>query len=691
MPSTVTVAGRTSGIPGTYAQFRNGSSQSVNTPTGNVLVVGEFPVLKPGEVTWCRTPAEIRAIDPADQQYARIAQTCFAALAGGSAGTPNRIGLVSAKPCTQAGTTLNDNASPQMPTVRLTSALWGERGNSITVQLTSESATTNRMAATIRAAGAGMPVEYITGIGSGILGAFRCTCSAIDTADGDTAVLTIDPSTGIVWNWLRECKGANGVAETFSVNALRVSGQITAILKQVVTAGNPLTVTVTGLDLNGDAATGTAVFTDADRVNDTAVVEADGDAVTWSQIQTITWATATSPYTAPPVLTATAFSFSSTQEPALTLVDVAAQVNEFSAFGWTVSNVAPTATQYALAVLDNNGAAGQNTRSAAVNVFANTEAFIRTINNKSGYVSATRVSGSSNKPPYPCGSAANTTLRVQLAGGTQSSATSGDYDDVLEQMLHENVQIVVGFTPVDSGIVANVQASLDAHCRAAPVTAGSGERQWFMGRHEETFDACKADVATANSQYGSLVFNKTRWVSPLGTIETVDERYFALRMGAGKAGLGIGVPLTYQRLPILGTEQPWTIGKDDEEVIAAGILAPTRDQIGYKVLRGLTTYLQGSDDVYCEQSAVESWLFSTFDVRTQINRFIGQAAVGSLNAAVLKGLVEGWLADQQAAGEITSWDSVVITQVGSRFNVAYNVVPVFPFNFAVITVTLLSA
>ena len=690
MPSTVTVAGKTSGIPGAYAEFRNGSSQPVNTPTGNLLIVGEFPVLEPGEVAWCTTAGEIRSIDPADQTFARIAQTCYAALAGTS-GSPNRVGLVNAKPCTQAGATLLDNASPQAATVRLSSKLWGRRGNSITVQLTSESATTRRLAATIKAAGANMAVEQFTGIGSGVLSSFRCTCPALVSGDGDTAVLSIDPSAGLDWAWLRECKGANGVAETLTTNALKVNGQITAILKQVVTAGNPLTVTVTGTDADGEAATGTAVFTDADSVDATEVISSGGNPVEWSQIQTITWATATSPYTAPPFLTADAFSFSALTAPALTLVDVANQVNEFSAFGWAVTSVAPGASQYALSVLDNNGASGQNTLTAAVTVFANTEAFIRTVNSKSQYVSAARAPGSSNKPPYPCGSATDTTLRVQLAGGTESSATSGDYDDVLEEMLSENVQIVVGFVDPNSGIVANVQASLDAHCKEAPVTPGSGERQWFMGRTGSTLQDCADIVATSNSPYGSLAFTKTIWVSPLGAIETVDERYFALRMGAGKAGLGIGVPLTNKRLPILGTEQPWTIGKDDEAVIAAGILAPTRDQTGFKVLRGLTTWLSNPDDVYCEQSAVESWLFSAFDIRTQINVFVGDPAVGSLNAAVLKGLIEGWLQNQQASFQITRWDSVVITQIGSRFNVSYNVVPVFPFNFAVITVNILSA
>ena len=698
MPSSTNEPGLQTNIPGVYARVLAGEGAPVTTPTGNVLIVGSFPSLEKGVATWSRTPGEITALDPSDVTLARIAQTAFRPLTGPQVGVPTRVGLVNVQPTTQASLHLKDASG--VDTVLLRSKLWGRRGNGAVVKLVASG--DKRLAMTVNVAGKNSPAQTISNIGSGVLGAFRCTSAELLIAT-DTCRLALDPVGNFTWDWARVCTTTAGVTETFLPNVIKVAPSTLTARARLTLASDTLTVTVTGLDDTGMAITGAAVIVPGDGTAAQPIKAGGGSGatITWSRVDSITWSTTMSGYTTKPEVAGTAFSFDCTQtSPRLTLVDVAAEVNQFNAQGFYVNTLNPGAINYALSEMDKivTGAGSETLAVAApgLSVYANLVAFTRAVNAQSDYLTAqVCVNSPPYNPPYPFNSAADTTYLGSLVGGTETTANSGDYQDVLEDMLQEQVNFVVSFCdPADDALAQAVAALLDTHCKMAPATANSNERQFSVGLRPTayTLDACKTAVSLLNTQYSvGTFFQKIRVVGPVGVAEVQDERYGALRMAAGKAALGIGQPLTYQRMGVLGTEQPWTIGKDDSDVISAGITALTKDAVGYKVLRGITAYLSGEQDFYCESSAVESWLYSVLDVRTQLSQYVGQPAIGLLNAQVVKGLVQNYLGNQKDRGFITDWRDVVVTQVGSKYKVSYALVPVFPFNFAIITATLYTA
>jgi hypothetical protein len=697
MPSSTNEPGLQTNIPGVYARVLAGEGAPVTTPTGNVLIVGSFPSLEKGVATWSRTPGEITALDPSDVTLARIAQTAFRPLTGPQVGVPTRVGLTNVQPTTQASLHLKDSAAAN--TVLLKSKLWGKRGNGVVVKLVASG--DKRLAMTVNVAGKNSPAQTISNIGSGVLGAFRCTSAELLIAT-DTCRLALNPAANLTWDWTRVCTTTAGVTETFLPNVIKVAPSTLTARALLTLVSDTLTVTVTGLDDTGTAATGLAIILPADTTVAKPIKAGGGSGatITWSRVDSITWSTTMSGYVTKPEVAGTAFSFDCTQtSPRLTLVDVAAEVNQFNDQGFYVNTLSPGAINYALSEMDKivTGASSETLDATApgLSVYANRVAFIRAVNAQSDYLTAEEEASPSYNPPYPFNSVADTTYRGSLAGGTETAADSGDYQEVLEDMLQEQVNFVVSFCdPADDALAQAVAALLDTHCKMAPVTANSTERQFAVGLRPTTYtlDGCKEAVSLLNTQYSvGTFFQKIRVVGPVGVAEVQDERYGALRMAAGKAALGIGQPLTYQRMGVLGTEQPWTIGKDDSDVISAGITALTKDAIGYKVLRGITAYLSGDQDFYCESSAVESWLYSVFDVRTQLSQYVGQPAIGLLNAQVVKGLVQNYLGNQKDRGFITDWRDVVVTQVGSKYKVSYALVPVFPFNFAIITATLYTA
>ena len=171
---------------------------------------------------------------------------------------------------------------------------------------------------------------------------------------------------------------------------------------------------------------------------------------------------------------------------------------------------------------------------------------------------------------------------------------------------------------------------------------------------------------------------------PRGRIAALDARYTALILAAMQAGSDVGEPLTRKRPAILSTAQVWDTHADIEQALRAGLCVISRDQIGPRVERSLTSWLEDNNPVYTEISAYESVLFSVRDLRTALADQIGRPTKAS-QMSLIESRVNARLAAQVRDGRIKAYQGVTLEDLGDQVAISYQVAPVEPLNFIAIT------
>jgi len=155
-------------------------------------------------------------------------------------------------------------------------------------------------------------------------------------------------------------------------------------------------------------------------------------------------------------------------------------------------------------------------------------------------------------------------------------------------------------------------------------------------------------------------------------------------MGGMQAGTAVATPLTWKRPNVFELRQAWDPNRDANEAIQKGICNLSTDNLGIRVERSVTSYMEDDNPIYSEVSSNESINTSIRDLRAALKIRIGDAVYGN-TAAKLKSVVEARLNNQVRDGIIKAWQNATLVDGGDSISVTYEVAAVEPLNFIILT------
>jgi hypothetical protein len=323
--------------------------------------------------------------------------------------------------------------------------------------------------------------------------------------------------------------------------------------------------------------------------------------------------------------------------------------------------------------------------SATVNIFADLFDFISVLNTSSQFIGATRATGASLPP-------ANTAAPVYLTGGVEGTPTITQWQEAFTLLKKRRVNTIVPLTED-----AAIHALLASHLveRAGKLRS---EANGYVGL---------GTVAGAGDTKSNIITRiqnlSTRHISAIAEepqrfdIDTGEPTFYpphfygAIQAGM-QAGSPVGEPLTHKKPSVTDrrNDSSWDVSEDQEELVDAGLWMTERvDGVGIRNIRSITTHLADDNVVFTEMSANESANISIFELRRQLELFIGKRGLGG-TVATIKGKVFDELERQIVDEIIVAFRSVTVEQIGDTFPVSAEIAPVLPINFIPITVHLVA-
>lgn len=339
-----------------------------------------------------------------------------------------------------------------------------------------------------------------------------------------------------------------------------------------------------------------------------------------------------------------------------------------------------TLTQLATAGLtlsDMDYLASININEVTANFTADLVTAINWLNDNSAIVTATRASGGTGQllvlasPKY-------------LSGGADVAATNNDFRDALALLEDQELDYITLLS--DSAVV---HAFGDAHAVKMATASGRSERMIYSGvAVNATKTSVKQAAAALNSRHFNLLYQEHRGIDVDGELKWF-KPYFtaAMQMGA-QASARRGVPLTLKRPNLIDVRQHSTFNpkRDAAELIDAGVsnIVP-HPTAGFVWQRTMTTYLKKTINAFQESSANDSLNASVKDLRGFLEvEIVGEPDV-DISPAAIKRFAEAQLERQLAAKLIAAYRAVTVNTLGTQVEVSYEVAPVVPRNFVVLT------
>ena len=644
MPSSISFNGVRTFRPGVYAVIDASALGQQGISTGNVAVIGDFPLLEQNEP---RVFSSARAMSDyflGDLNMQLLAKIAFSPSGdervGGGA---SQLFVVNAAAATQAERTFYDEDSN--PSITCKAKLFGTEGNKVFMAI-GENA--NGTSLDIGVAYNGL-LERYEAVESGSV--FRAKYTGAGSA-------TLSVST-------TEAK----LTETFSSPSVNPHEQSDTVVSFALPAprqvrvesalvGGNRDVTIVGRDASGDLVTEVVVLVAADtpvlsnaffsEVTQISIEQSANSGLVTFSVDNLTLNTA---------------DFSSASH----LADALNGVGTFE-----IEKVAPDLGNIPADELDTKVA---TLNQVGVDFKADLHAVMKALE-ASAIIIPTRPDGQivGLKPPTASAGAV-------LHSGTQSAANTAGYTAAMEKLLAEDVQIVV---PMSSDIA--VQKELVTHCKAAQLHGR--ERCGYAGSPAKmSIDQIfEQHTRLLNSRHVAFVGQSIKYVMPNGTSKTLDPIFFALMVACMQAGTPAATPLTRKRPDILGVEQhtDWNIVVKANDVIQKGILALSVDNLGLFIERSVTTYMTDDNPIFSEVSANESVNTSVRTLRARLEGQIGNPAVAGTRAKI-ESTVRINLAKQVKDDIIKAFQNVLVEDKGDRFDIAYEVAAIEPLNFIKIT------
>lgn len=671
MPNSVVVNGQRRFQPGVYAKIDASALGGQAPSAGNVILVGDFPFLeqyKPQNFTSARA---LQNLVPEAREVLDIAKCLFAPSTQQGIGGANLVGICNAQPCTQAFATL-ENGAGNVDELTVLAKAWGLLGNR--TKLTLLALSTSSVRWTIER---GTKRERYD-IPSPVLAQVQ-----YDGSDWTDVKLSIAAALWGVANF-KTCTflaGFGSQSQTFTIVEGLMANR--AIAVSLVNGGSGVslanvTVTFNGLDHLGVAATETLTAA----AGGTTWAPSNTTTKLWSRLDSIVIATADATYNGS--VNVLGYSFYMNPADFDNVGQMLAQINAASAQGYHATTVTPGASAIPSRIL--NGKAGGADRvpplttiktPASVDVTSTVWAVQQAL--AGSQLVSLNVPAASDGALYPYGEAVDTELVVYLVGGSESSSDADDYAEALRVTEARDYQILVGWkTDVDS-----MQALINS-CEAAAVQGY--ERAAFAGAPaSQTLAVLFSDFAAlCNSPYLQITGQSVRFAGSDGQIRTYDPRFLAALAAGMRGGTPVATPLTNKRPAILDFEQTWDASLDTNEAISYGLLVVFSDNLGPKIARDVTTYLEDDNPAYSAGSAWESCQTSVRDLRGYLDSQVGNPATNT-TAGQLSGIARARLNQQVKDRIIKDWRNLTLTDNGNTWEIGYEVAPVEGIDFIVVT------
>lgn len=668
MASSVVVRGKRIYRPGVYSEAPDTrSGAGVELSTGNVALVGELDFLQAATPAWFSRESALAALTD-DPELALLGRLAFRpandpAVPGGA----QQLGVVGVKPTTQAKVDLLDVGANDV--LQLRSRLWGPKGNQVSYQVTVNAADANARDIVLTR---GELTESYSNLQSGALAQLWYGGSDLTRTTITTTALSL------IWAWEKDLTFPTGSPNNLAwePTELVISNRALSVSMANGGAGASsanVTVTVVGLDDEGDAATEVCTAASGGTVFDKA-----STATKWSRIDSVTIATADTSYNGTVTVSSRAFDLDMTQFE--TLGQVLSFIEASAAQGFRAVSLLPVTGSVPASpdASDDAKAGGVNAISGAnalgtgnkVSLRADLWAIASALGNSA--MVEVEVKGGGDLPPAAA--------QGKLLGGSAPAADLTHWQAALRALEGQDVQYVVVLTDD-----VDVHGLLRDHCNQAALRGG--ERACFVGAAANTSLSDLRDdyAAVLSTQYVTLVGQEVQVVDPIGRRRWLAPRYLAVMLAGAAAGTPPGTPLTNKALDVLDVRGAWDADQEADDAIRAGVCQLHRARAGVVVTRSVTTWLRDDNPFMTEFSAWESLQTSARDMRLAFPNQIG-SATRAQDAALARAAVESRLDDQVRRGIIKAWQagSVEVLDRGDWLDLAYRVAPTEPRNFITI-------
>jgi hypothetical protein len=666
MPSSLNLSGLKIYRPGVYSVIDASALGGKGVSTGNVAIVGDFPMFEQSEPLTFTNSKAVSDYYSADTELGLLARLAFSPsndpqVPGGA----STITFQNVRSNTAAFATLLDGANAA--SVKVLAKVWGKAGKKTLIGTKENATDSNGRDFTVSRDGL---TENFTNVQSGVLGNVEYTGTNLNKS-----VLTASPG-NLKLTWEKEF-ACNGTDTAITHAMSDIANDPTATLSFAITpAGDTdgiYVLTVTGTDADGAAKTANLTMPDSAGADGVTQTLAANGFATITELKVDPAGASTKVFT----VSATAFDLSTADFP--TVGDAFTQINLNSGKNWKVTVKSPETFSIPLTDLDSSSGANVATEGANGGTAASLRSDLRSVLNAlntSKLITAERSSGATG-PPDKAAAFANTPLE---SGGTEgTSIASTDWETALTKIADKDVQIVVLFT--DN---ATTQKMGIAHARESALF-GYERNLWVGAPKDKTLtELFDEHSSVLNTRHMAVVAQEIKIPNLKGTLVFKEPKYLAVMMAGMQAGSSIAMPLTWKRPDVSDVRQDWRENLDAGEAIQKGICVLSRDNLGWKVERSVTTHLEDDNPILSEVSAFESVNTSVRDLRAKLIGQIGNPVIAG-TASRMVGAVEARLDKQVKDGIIKAFRNVFIEDLGDTFNVHYEVAAVEPLNFIVVT------
>ena len=688
MPSSLNLNGLRIYRPGIYGIIDASALGGKGISTGNVAIVGEFPSIEQS-MPWTFTSARaVKDYDPDDLNMQTIARTAFSPSTDdrvpGGAATLTMVNIVSNTQAQYPGAKDSTGADSLI----LKSSLWGKKGNQMFASLVENPGDSNALDITI---GKGSATESYTGLQSGPVVDFYYSGDEISQSS-----LSIDESS-LLWEWQKSFTFQGGgqpgasqqqafdpLTELVIENGKKVSFTF-ANGNTPLAQGKELVVAVTGKDMAGAAVIGGATITfaelDANPQVSKFVQDGNNDDIQWSQITAVTFSCDQGNVDGTATISGVAYDLDLSDFNYVG--EVASLIDNNSNQGFHASAIHPRINKIPAQEMDKQSnvqvANGPGANASKLTARADLWAIVSALE-ASTLVDASRAPNA-NKRPGPDNLAGHSE-QMFFVGGSEGVASNSDYDDALASIEFADIQIVVAMS--DELIVAK---KLSQHCINSAI-AGY-ERNAFFGcpANKTLKEAFEEYSSKINSRHVAMAGQEVYLEDATGALCWKEPSYLALMLAGMQAGTSVSTPMTWKRPSVYDVRAKWDPSRDANEAISKGIINISKDNLGFKVERSVTTWLEDDNPIYSEVSSNESINTSVRDLRGALLIRIGDAVYGN-TASKLKSVVESRLNQQVSQGIIKAWRNALLEDMGDTIRVNYEVAAVEPLNFILITASV---
>jgi len=664
-PSAINFNGATTRRPGIYATVDATALAQKALETNRVAVLGDFPFLEAATPRTVGSARALRNLLPVDTRLANLAKLLYSPASDDRVlGGPSAVVLVNRQSVGQASLTLTDGAKA---TLKLLAKVWGAAGNRTSAKV--EAGATGKKV-TIQRDGL---VEVYDDLTSGNVLRLKYTGSELAAVGEDmTAEYAIAAGSGIELKFTQIFTVAAGQSVDYPISG---DGDISLAPDAAPGAGETTTIVITGISLAGVPGTSTIIWAEADGAAKTVAADGESGSITsFASISDVEVTKSGGSATADITATGTAVQCKEAQYP--TLIDAVTFIDALPSFEAEI--LEPRFTSLALTKFD--ALAATTIEGADKHVTANVE-FTRAALAKSILVEVER------------DAAADTALadaaQEPLAGGTEAAADSAATTAALNALRIEDVQI--GVAPGVTDLASH--KLIRTHCQYM-AGKGGGERNWWVGMPGDTSKATAlTNVKALNTRHLSAAFESIEIESPVtGGLITLDPSWQAVQMAGIQAGTPVGTPGTWKRPDVVDVVAASTIDLEDdiEELLANGLCFYTKDRLGWKLERTVTTYVTDDNPAFSEMSANESINTSIRDLRNNLLSLIGDPATATTAGNILS-RAKSVLRDQVAAKIIKAFDpdSVTVDDLGDTFRLNFAIAPIEPVNFIEIAASVI--